>query len=340
MYRTIQHFKQGQVTVMLKDKILNEFEQNLGKTISGQFLADEFKVSRNAVWKAINSLKTAGYQIESIPQKGYMLARKNDIITKDGILSLLDEKTRENTDVLVFDVLDSTNNEAKRMLAEHEAGNTIIVAKEQTNGRGRSGHSFFSPANTGIYMSIILKPDLPLKQSLLLTTAAAVAVMRAVRYLTDKQLEIKWVNDLFYNGKKVCGILTEAVTDFESGKVSNVIIGIGMNITTKAFSADLENIAGSIGETQITKNEFISSIYQEILYICQNINESFVLEEYKKCSMLLGKEITITECEKNKTVKVIDIAKDGALIVLDDNADTKEIRSGEIFFNYSIDKTE
>lgn len=316
---------------MIKEKILLEFEENIGKTISGQFLADKFEVSRNAVWKAINSLKTEGHEIESVPQKGYRLSKKSDVITKEGILSILDESFKNITEIFVYDVLDSTNNEAKRLLTGQETDTAIIIAKEQTNGRGRSGHSFYSPANTGLYMSIILKPDLLLNQSLLITTAAAVAVMRAVRELTDKQLEIKWVNDLFYNGKKVCGILTEAITDFESGNISNIIVGIGLNITTNDFSDELKEIAGSIGETKVTKNEFIATIYKELLFVCKNINEEFILEEYKKCSMVLGKEIMTKENGKDTIYKVIDIANDGALIVIDNDENTKEIRSGEIF---------
>jgi len=325
---------------VLKEKILIEFEENLEKIISGQFLADKFCVSRNAVWKAINTLKAEGHKIESVPQKGYRLAKKSDVITKEGILNLLDVNIRSITDIFVFDKLDSTNNEAKRMLAEREIKNAIIVAKEQTNGRGRYRHNFYSPADTGIYMSIILKPDLSLNQSLVITTAAAVAIMRAVRDLTGKQLEIKWVNDLFYRNKKVCGILTEAITDFESGNVSNVIIGIGINITTDNFPKDLQNTAGSIEETKVSKNEFISVIYRELLYVCQNINEKFIMEEYKASSIILGKEIQITDGEKLIPVRVIDISRDGALIVMDNEDKTKEIRSGEIFFDFTIDKNQ
>ena len=206
----------------VKSEILHILESNKGENISGQELADLLGVSRTAVWKAINLLKDEGYPIESVQNKGYSLSTSSDFLSSEGIRLYLNEEFRD-IPLAVYKTIESTNTEAKLLAVQNADHGTIIVSEEQTKGRGRFGRDFFSPSESGIYMSIILKPKLNIENSVLVTTATAVAVCEAIDKFTDQEPQIKWVNDIFIGDKKVCGILTEAVTNFESGMMDSRI---------------------------------------------------------------------------------------------------------------------
>ncbi len=198
-----------------KDKILEILEENRGNFVSGEFLAAQAQVSRAAVWKAITALRANGYDIQGVTKLGYTLAEDTDRLTAAGISACLSPTLREQLTILSYDTLDSTNNEAKRQLAAEEIADgkmLLIAAEQQTAGRGRLGRSFYSPPDTGIYMSFVFTAAASLTDAVGITGAAAVAVARAVRSLTGKAPQIKWVNDVFLEDKKICGILTEAVT--------------------------------------------------------------------------------------------------------------------------------
>lgn len=316
---------------MLKEKLLAELEQNRDTVLSGQQLADLFSVSRNAVWKAIKALKDEGHEIESVPQKGYRLKPSSDVLSKEGIIQYLNNINEEEIpEIHIYQQIDSTNSEAKRLITQSSAKNIIVIAKEQFNGRGRGGHSFYSPADTGLYMSVALKPKLRIKQALLITTAAAVAVMNAIYNLTGKKTQIKWVNDLFYNNKKVCGILTEAITDFESGDVSDIIIGAGININTCEFPEELKEIACSLEEDNITKNEFAAEIYRQITYVCAHLNDAEILKQARENSFVIGKKIEIDDTNTHRYATAYDIDSDGSLICTDDENNKFNLRTGSI----------
>ena len=201
----------------VKSRLLEMLEKYKGEVISGERIAGELGCTRAAVWKAVKSLREDGYTIEAGPNKGYMLAKDTNRLSQEGIRLFLDDP---EVKVDIYDELESTNQTAKKEAMIGEAGHgAFVIARSQTAGRGRRGREFYSPADAGLYISVILKPQGTLQDSLLITTAAAVAVYRAVAQICGIQLDIKWVNDLFYKGKKVCGILTEAVTDFESGNM-------------------------------------------------------------------------------------------------------------------------
>ena len=168
----------------VKNEILHILESNKGKTVSGQELADMLEVSRTAVWKAINSLKDDGYNIKSTPNKGYSLAESSDVLSAEGIRLYLNEEFK-NIPITVYKTIDSTNAKAKLLAVQNAEHGTTIIAEEQTKGRGRFGRDFFSPAESGIYMSIILKAELSIENSVLVTTAAAVAVCQAIEKFTS-----------------------------------------------------------------------------------------------------------------------------------------------------------
>jgi len=244
----------------LKNSILYELLTSTGY-ISGEYLAEKFGKSRAAVWKAIKALQKEGCQINAVTNKGYLLLNDGDLLNEAAVKAYL------NSDAAVafFEETDSTNNQAKRMINEIPAKNLLIAAARQTAGRGRQGKSFYSPEGTGIYMSLVLHTERSLHNAVTATTAAAVAVCRAIEALTDVKPEIKWVNDVYVNGKKICGILTEAVTDFETQTVSGIIIGIGVNITTCDFPQSVEN-AGALN-VRISRARLIAKIADELIKI-------------------------------------------------------------------------
>ena len=228
--------------------------------------------------------------------------------------------------VRVFDEIDSTNTEAKRMALDGFAGEALLVAHSQTAGRGRMGRNFYSPAQTGAYFSILHTLNAPLYDAVAITSAASVAVMRAIRTLARIQTDIKWVNDLYYNGKKVCGILTEAVSIGES---THVIVGIGINLDTTDFPEELAAIAGSLN-AQIDTSKLIAEIYRQIaLYLKDSSNREW-LEDYRKHSMVLGRRVSWGNTQGMQTGVAESIDEDGALIIREENGSLVRLHTGEI----------
>ena len=232
----------------------------------------------------------------------------------------------EGVSVHVFDEIDSTNSEAKRMVLDGFSGNALLVANRQTAGRGRMGRSFYSPAQTGAYFSILHKLHAPLCDAVAITSAASVAVMRAIRLLTGIQTEIKWVNDLYYNGKKICGILTEAVS---TGEGTHVIVGIGINLDTVDFPSELKGIATSL-DARIDAVELIAKIYGEIFFFLQTPNDREWLNDYREHSCVIGRRVAWTEAQITRTGVAEAIDKDGALLVRDEENNLVRLHTGEI----------
>ena len=246
----------------LKRQILIELENSRDAALSGQLLAERFGVSRNAVWKAVNALKADGYEIASTPNRGYQLSSVCDRASEDGIRALLDFP---DCTVRVVETVDSTNSMGKRLFANGESAPLIIVAEEQTAGRGRRGRTFFSPRGAGLYMTVALVPGQAVESVLGITAYAAVCVTEAILRLTGQSTQIKWVNDVFWNGKKICGILTEAMTDFESGTVESLLVGIGINLHPIEVPSEWKEIVGFLGCEEPIKNRLAAEIANALL---------------------------------------------------------------------------
>ena len=317
-----------------KQNILALLENSRGENISGEHIAQQLNLSRNAIWKAIKELRSDGYRIEAVTNKGYCLCKDNDILSVQGILPFLKNKNDFTDKIITHDSLQSTNNTAKEMAISGAEHGMVVIANSQEFGRGRYDRQFYSPPG-GIYMSIILHPErLSFVIPTLITVLAAVAVCEAVETLTKKSLCIKWVNDLYSNGKKVCGILTEAVTDFESGNIQWAVVGIGVNFNTKEddFPDDLRNIAGSILSNKnqtITRNQLIAEIINEILYYSACDREK-ILDKYKKRLMMLGKKILVVSTNDEYAATAVDIDDIGRLIVRTGNNEIRSLSAGEI----------
>jgi BirA family biotin operon repressor/biotin-[acetyl-CoA-carboxylase] ligase len=291
------------------------------------------EVSRTAVWKAINSLKVEGYSIESTPNKGYSLAESSDVLSAEGIRLYLNEEFK-NIPITVYKTIDSTNAKAKLLAVQNAKHGTTIIAEEQTKGRGRFGRDFFSPADSGIYMSIILKAELNIENSVLVTTAAAVAVCQAIEKFTSVSPKIKWVNDIFIGDKKVCGILTEAVTNFESGMMDCVVVGIGINVKTKNedFPLELQNTAGSIfiGDDNYIRNQLTAEIINNLLKAANDLADKSFMQSYKQRSMILGENILYKKDNKWHEGYALDIDDYGGLVVYTEDGQKITLNSGEV----------
>lgn len=319
---------------MLKSKVLKVLEENKGRTVSGAEIAKTLNLSRTSIWKVINLLRDDGYTINAVTNKGYSLEDNTDIISKEGI-SLYLNKDFSNVDIYIYKTTSSTNEVAKKLALSGAKHGTVVISEEQTQGKGRMGRSFYSPANTGIYMSIILRPTLTAMDSVLITTSSSVAICDAIHKVTGIECQIKWINDIYINNKKIGGILTEASTNFESGTIDYLILGIGINFNNPKddFPDNLKEIAGSLykgNSNGINRNMLCAEILNNILSIIPKIKDYDFISEYKKRSIILNQEIMYISGGIYSKGKAIDINNDGSLVIKHDDGSIKILNSGEV----------
>ncbi len=310
----------------IKQQVLSELINSKGKSVSGQALADKLFCSRNAVHKAIKTLKSQGYNIEAVTNKGYCL-KKSDVISVEQINNELEY----DCDIILLDEIDSTNNYLKILAEKGAKEDTVVIAKSQTSGKGRLGRTFYSSLG-GVYMSLLLKPKFSAEKSLFITTAAAVAVANAVESKTGNKTQIKWVNDIFVDSKKVCGILTEASIDFETGGLNYAVLGIGINIRKPKddFPEEIKQIAGVISEDEVDVSSLIASVLNNFLKIYNNFENSDFMSEYKEKSLVIGKDIFVLKGEKRARARALDIDENARLLVEYENGEREYLSSGEV----------
>lgn len=277
-----------------KTTLLNILDTS-GDFVSGSELAERMGVTRAAVWKYIKALKDEGYDIEAVTNRGYRLSPSSDVITADGITNGLGDLAGVFR-IEVLQSCSSTNLVLRERAAALKEWHTV-VAGSQTAGRGRLGRSFWSPDGTGLYMSVFLRPNLPAAETTFITTAAAVAVCRAIEELAGIKAGIKWVNDIFVNGKKVCGILTEASLDMESGTVGHAVLGIGINVTEPegGFPEELKEIAGAVFpyRQKNMRSRLAATVLRQFYSIYTNFPNRDFVKEYQALSFLVGKEVSV-----------------------------------------------
>lgn len=319
-----------------KKRILELLEQHREESISGERIAGILNISRNAVWKAIKELQKDGYNIAAVTNKGYCLSNDNNIVSIQGIKPFLSESSRPYADkIQIYKSLESTNKTAKEMAIAGARHGTVIISDCQTQGKGRFSRNFFSPSG-GLYMSFILRPEvMRFHHPGVVTAFAAVSVCEAIESISKKVPKIKWVNDIFIDGKKVCGILTEAVTDFESGGLDWVVLGIGINIDlrTEDFPGDLQSVATSIypdEKVSNARNKLSAEIINRVLGFDTPPSEPEIFEKYKKRMLMLGEEITVIQGQTEYKAIAIDIDPVGRLIVKKENSEIVVLASGEI----------
>ena len=304
----------------VKSKLLGVLEQQKGKVLSGEKLAEELNCTRAAIWKAVKSLREEGYIIEAGPNKGYMLVEDCHHLSQEAIQPFL---FTPEVYMEVCQQVDSTNRAAKEAAVTGKAHHgSFVLAASQSAGRGRRGRKFYSPEESGLYLSVILEPGGNLQ------------VYKAVREVTGIELDIKWVNDLYHHEKKVCGILTEAVTDFESGNIEFAVVGIGLNLYEQSggFPEDLKGIAGALYPDQkaavnVDRNRLAASIINHLL---KETEELRLPEEYIEHNMVPGRKIEIRNGQDIRKAEALEICPDGRLKVREKDGTVSLLSYGEV----------
>lgn len=338
-----------------KETVFQMLSEKKGAVISGEVLARECGVSRAAVWKAINALREDGCKIDGATNGGYIMSDDSDIFSQEFLQAEFSKcfPHYSHSHIECFKEIDSTSSYAKRLLSEcgnlrdssgalTESGkkyhHSIFVAEHQTAGRGRLGRTFVSPAKTGIYLSVIYAPEAGIEDPAKLTAFSAVAVCRVLKRLYNVEPKIKWINDVFVNGKKVVGILTEGSMNFETSKIESAVVGIGINISDnpELNSAELKKTAGTVsgkdGE-KIPRYVLAAQTAGTVFDIFEE-DEKSVVEEYKSYSFLTGRTVevhpVVSEEKQFYKAKVIGIDDSLRLVVECSDGTQKILNSGEV----------
>lgn len=317
----------------MKEEILRLLRSADGY-ISGQELCNRFGVSRTAVWKAINQLKEAGYEIEAQQNKGYRLVAAPDLMTEAEIKSLMhtDWVAKE---VLYFDTIDSTNTKAQELAEKGYPSGTLVVADKQESGKGRRGRSWVSPSGTGIFMTLMIKPDINPNNASMLTLVAALAVAKAITSVTGEEALIKWPNDIVVNSKKVCGILTEMNAQFDY--INHIVVGIGINVHNESFPEEISQMASSLmieaGGRRFHRAQIIAETmaYFEQYYdtFLKTQDLSALVREYDELLVNRNKSVRVLDPKEPFDGKAMGITPKGELIV-DTWESRKLVSSGEV----------
>ena len=288
--------------------------------ISGEELCNRLGVSRTAVWKQIRTLREQGYRIESVPSRGYRLVAAPDRLTVEGIERQLDVVVIGRR-LEVFAQLDSTNNRAYSAAEAGAPEGTVILADQQTSGRGRLGRRWESPAASNFYGSVILRPDVPPSQAPQLTFLSAVAVVEAIEALTPLKPSIKWPNDVLVGRYKVAGLLNEMSA--ETDRVSFVILGIGVNLNMRSdqFPEDLRSPASSLallGGSPIDREQFAARVLSALDRQYQRfLREGFdpIRQEWSRLCTAAGKTVRVLSGDRLIEGGFAGVDHDGALLV-------------------------
>ncbi|MEG2000469.1 MAG: biotin--[acetyl-CoA-carboxylase] ligase [Evtepia sp.] len=312
----------------MKDQILTALEQARGTFVSGHALATALSVSRTTVCNAVHALQDAGYAIEAVTNRGYRLAPGNGPLSRQSIEKYL----LPGLSIEVIPSAPSTNSLLKQRAETAAPEGLVLIAEEQTAGRGRRDHTFFSPSGTGLYMSLLLRPTLPASDALCITTAAAVAVAEAIEEVSGRDAKIKWVNDIFCDGKKVCGILTEASIDLEGGGLHYAILGIGVNVFPAAFPPELNatSVFTTPSDSFDLRSRLAASILNHFMREYPNLSQKNYFEAYRSRSLLLGKPITISGATTQQDATALDLDSDFRLKVQYPDGSISYLSSGEV----------
>lgn len=326
--------KKEVLSLATKDTLLALLDSRKGTYCSGEEIGALLNISRTAVWKAIKALQAEGYRIDAVRNKGYRLAQQTDILSKEGLGKHLSDACGG----LKIEVLSSAPSTNQLLRERANAGaqeGCTIIANHQSCGRGRAGREFFSPSDTGLYMSLLLRPaGYSPAQAVSITTMAAVAACEAIEAVSGKSPGIKWVNDIFLNSRKVCGILTEGAFDLESGSLEYAILGIGMNVYLPAegFPAEIAQIAGAIfSEVQSDgKNRLAAEFLNRFFRLYGTNDSTSHAEAYRARSMVLGKEITVFTPKGQRNAVALDVDRDCRLIVRYGDGTVDTLSSAEV----------
>ncbi|MCL2089579.1 MAG: biotin--[acetyl-CoA-carboxylase] ligase [Oscillospiraceae bacterium] len=319
---------------MVKEKVLSILEKNRLSVVTGGDLARSLGVSRTSVWKAVHALRDEGYDIQTISNTGYAYISSNDVLNREFIRKRLNTKIL-GSEIEILKTTDSTNSYIKRKELNTAKNGLTVISDGQTGGQGRLGRPFSSASGDGVYMSFLLKPHIPAENVQFLTICAAVAVCRALLNVCGVSSQIKWVNDVFCDGKKICGILTEAVVSAELGSALHVVVGIGIN--TGTIAKELEDIAASVYTVtgkRGYRNDLIAGVLSEFeaIYIeyTETGNKQGILNEYTDRLFILGRTVMVNRFDSSFEAVVKGVGDGGELIVENKSGERIKLQSGEV----------
>lgn len=315
--------------------MLAALEKQRGHWLASEALAqgpDGAPLSRTAIWKAVRALREQGYRIEAEAGKGYRLALENDILSREGIEVYYRHR---GAPIHIYPEVDSTNQVAKQLAINGAPHGTAVLAESQTMGKGRRGRSFFSPSGCGLYLSVVLRPRVAVEEAMLVTAAAAVAVCEAIEAVVPCRTAVKWVNDVWLDGKKVCGILTEAVSDLESGTIDSLVLGMGINCSGSAadFPPELRTVATTIalpGVGDATRNHLAGELLDRVYELEEQIHTRRFLTEYRRRSIVIGRDIRVLSPQGDYTARAMAIDDQAGLVIRREDGDTVTLRAGEV----------
>lgn len=315
----------------VRDRVLEALEANRGRYFSGEALAQTLCVSRNAVWKAISQLREEGYPIHAQPRRGYALSAESTLLSAQGIAQHL---TVPGLTVEVREEVSSTNDVLRTAAQAGGLEGLVLAAQRQSAGRGRRDHSFFSPPDSGLYLSFLLRPQLSAQDALLLTTCAAVATALAIEDCAGVPAQIKWVNDVFCRGKKVCGILTEGEVDLETGGLRYAVVGIGVNLypPPEGFPPDLPQAGGvfDAAPAGAMRSRLAAGILNHFFTFYPRLGERGFFAEYHRRCFLLGQEVELLEGNRRSMATVLALNPDFSLQVREAGGGERTVSSGEV----------
>lgn len=321
----------------VRQALLDAFKNANGKFISGEKLAQNIGCSRTAIWKHIEDLKKDGFHVEAVRKKGYRLLEQSNKLSENEIYLGL-ETEEIGRSVYFFESVTSTQKVAKEYAMNGAKHGTLIVADEQTEGRGRMVRKWYSPKGTGIWASFILRPDIQIQHAPQLTLLSAVAVVQAIKKVTHITPEIKWPNDILISGRKVCGILTELQA--EEDRIQSVILGIGINVNQDKndFSAEIIKKATSL-KIELGKTVNRSSLIQSLCYYIEQLLHLYISEGFTPIKSLwetyavsIGKRISARTVKGTFNGVALGINNEGVLLLKQDNGEIVEIISADIDF--------
>ncbi len=316
----------------MKDKIIRMLRQKDGY-VSGEDISDVLGVSRTAVWKTINTLRDEEYIIDSSSRKGYKLIESPDVLSQVEIEPYLSTKYI-GRNIIYYDTLDSTNNKARDMAIEGAEEGLVVIAEEQTKGRGRLGRVWTTPKLSSAAFSIAVRPSIKPEDASGLTLIMGDAVCRAIRKVTGLNAKIKWPNDIIVNGKKVCGILTEMNAEIE--RINYIVLGVGININVDKFPEDIKHIATSLNlelGKLVSRKEIVAEVFNEFEMLYDDFKENGlknIMDEFKSFSVTLGKKVRVISINEEFEGEAIDITDDGLLVVKLEDGSTRNVISGDV----------
>lgn len=318
-----------------QDKILFQLLDSESEVISGNQVAQSLNISRNTVWKHIRGLEERGYQVETVVGQGYHLKGLPNQIDPELIRYHLQDYSID-LPMSYFDQVESTNDVAKELLIKNPGQEHLIIAEKQTAGRGRQGRSFYSQLDEGLYFSIILKTEkFKLEEIQLFTLLAALAMTRAVDSVMNKELSIKWVNDLFYQGKKVGGILTETSTNFENFSVDSVVIGVGLNIRGK-LPPELDSFVTTLLDNEedisFNRNTLLASFVGHLYSLIHDGFPQEGLKAYQERMLGIGEIVGYETRDEERMGEILGIDEQGRLRILREGRE-ETYNGSEIHFN-------